>query len=146
MSTFKCPICGSHEYESIKKSNGVRGPGFKEWVAYHFCKGCTVHFSDPEKFSVIIILDKPIIEFVTEELKKTKTEKRTAALLIDVVSCASNNWRSTDGTRGETMTVENFLNSIYYSRQELLKHRLAGRKTVALFQEILMRYKISLNV
>lgn len=48
---FRCPICGSKEYHSKTKSNGVMGPGYHEWLQHHECNGCGVLFMDPIKFT-----------------------------------------------------------------------------------------------
>ncbi len=48
---FKCRICGCNEYREVLKSNGILGPGGRTWIDYCVCKGCSVWFSDPEKFT-----------------------------------------------------------------------------------------------
>ncbi len=48
---FKCRICGCNEYQEVLKNNGIIGPGGYSWVAYRICKGCSVLFLNPEKFS-----------------------------------------------------------------------------------------------
>ena len=50
-SDFSCPICKSKGYEEIKGSNGIKGPDGRTWVEKCVCKGCTVEFKDPEKFT-----------------------------------------------------------------------------------------------
>ncbi len=45
---FKCPVCGSDSYTELRKGKrGARRP----MVLYCICDGCSVHFSDPDKFS-----------------------------------------------------------------------------------------------
>ncbi len=48
---FICPICGSKDYSEKTENNGIYGSGGRHWVAYCICNGCSVVFSDPEKFS-----------------------------------------------------------------------------------------------
>lgn len=48
---FVCPICESKEYEEIWASNGILGPAGRRWIEKCACKGCSVHFQIPEKFS-----------------------------------------------------------------------------------------------
>ncbi|MBU2081929.1 hypothetical protein KKH14_00650 [Patescibacteria group bacterium] len=48
---FKCPICGSKEYEEKIESNGILGPGGSSWVKYYTCYGCSVMFKDVNKFT-----------------------------------------------------------------------------------------------
>jgi len=48
---FKCPICGYNKYGEKKTSNGIFGPGGTSWVEYYYCEGCSVMFTDVEKFS-----------------------------------------------------------------------------------------------
>jgi C4-type Zn-finger protein len=47
-----CPICGSNKYTAIKENNKIDGPEFKEWIIYYKCDGCSIHFSDCDKFLV----------------------------------------------------------------------------------------------
>jgi len=48
---FCCPICGSEKYNEVRQSNKVYGPGGKSWTVHYTCRGCTVMFKDPEKFT-----------------------------------------------------------------------------------------------
>jgi len=45
-----CPICGSQCFETVRKSNGILGPGGISWTSYHICAGCSVMFADPARF------------------------------------------------------------------------------------------------
>ena len=49
---FECPICHGKEFDSKNKFNGVYGPGGCGHVEYYFCTSCSVHFSDPKKFTL----------------------------------------------------------------------------------------------
>ncbi len=48
---FKCRICDCVEYYEMRENNGILGPAGRTWVAYCICKGCSVLFFDPKKFS-----------------------------------------------------------------------------------------------
>lgn len=48
---FKCRFCGCGEYKEKLENNGILGPGGRNWRVYCVCKGCSVIFEDPEKFS-----------------------------------------------------------------------------------------------
>jgi hypothetical protein len=50
---FECRLCGSQEYETIKENNGILGPGYRSWVDYYICKGCSAIFKDVQRFSKI---------------------------------------------------------------------------------------------
>ncbi len=50
--SFICPLCRSKKYSEIWESNGVFGPGARGWIQSCECDGCSIHFSDPEKFSL----------------------------------------------------------------------------------------------
>jgi hypothetical protein len=45
-----CPICGGQCFETIRKSNGILGPGGRSWPIYYICAGCSVMFADPARF------------------------------------------------------------------------------------------------
>jgi len=49
---FKCPFCGNAEYKEITKFNGIygRGGGSSRTGQYECC-GCSVVFTDPNKFT-----------------------------------------------------------------------------------------------
>jgi len=47
---FCCPICQSTKFTDVTKNNGILGPGGHVWVAYRVCLGCSVMFTDPERF------------------------------------------------------------------------------------------------
>jgi len=48
---FKCRVCGCARYREVKSSNGISGPGYREWREYCVCEGCSVMFKDPDEFS-----------------------------------------------------------------------------------------------
>jgi transcription elongation factor Elf1 len=48
---FSCPVCGSVSYSEVAVDNDIAGPGYRRWVVYYVCDGCSVLFKDPEKFS-----------------------------------------------------------------------------------------------
>lgn len=48
---FECRLCGSKECEEVRESNGLSGPGGRNWVVYYICSGCSAIFKDIEKFS-----------------------------------------------------------------------------------------------
>ncbi len=48
---FKCRICGCKEYDEITKRNDALGPGFRSWVEYFVCRGCSIIFNDVKKFT-----------------------------------------------------------------------------------------------
>lgn len=47
---FKCPLCGSKDYDEHTEHNGIIGPGFRSWVTGYSCNGCSVQFTDIAKF------------------------------------------------------------------------------------------------
>lgn len=49
--SFCCPICGSKDYSTAYGDNGVCGPGFRSWILYYECSGCSVRFGALEKFT-----------------------------------------------------------------------------------------------
>jgi len=46
---FVCPICRSREYEAKFREPAVFGG--RNSIEYYICKGCSVLFQDPVKFS-----------------------------------------------------------------------------------------------
>jgi len=50
---FECRICGCTECSEVTKKDGVFdfGPGAHRSRMYCICKGCSVIFADPKKFS-----------------------------------------------------------------------------------------------
>lgn len=53
---WECPVCTCPHYEKVTESNGIRGPGYAEWVLYYSCGVCGVLFQSPRLFN------KPAIE------------------------------------------------------------------------------------
>lgn len=47
---FYC-ICGSREYISHNKNNGILGPGGRGWTTHFECAGCSNIFQDLEKYT-----------------------------------------------------------------------------------------------
>jgi len=48
-ASFLCPVCGSDSYTELRKGKrGARRP----MVLHCICDRCSIHFSDPVKFSV----------------------------------------------------------------------------------------------
>jgi Pyruvate/2-oxoacid:ferredoxin oxidoreductase delta subunit len=49
---FKCRNCGHNRYTTVTRDNGLTGSDIQRQTLYHICKGCSVMFSNPDKFSV----------------------------------------------------------------------------------------------
>jgi transposase-like protein len=47
---FYC-LCGSCEYISHSKSNGILGPGGSGWITHFECAGCSNVFQNLEKYT-----------------------------------------------------------------------------------------------
>ena len=48
---FECRVCGCTKYKTIRKSNGILGPGGFSRITGYECEGCSVTFSDVAEFS-----------------------------------------------------------------------------------------------
>lgn len=48
---FCCRLCGSSDYRVVRKESAVYGEQDLMPILYHVCRGCSVHFHDPVKFS-----------------------------------------------------------------------------------------------
>ncbi len=55
---FRCRVCTHTEYDEIRQSNGIYGPGGHSRALYYFCKGCGVIFIKPKLFSISKPQDK----------------------------------------------------------------------------------------
>lgn len=51
--SWHCRMCGHEQYKTVFETMlGVGPVSHKPKAKYHECSGCSVHFSDPEKFGL----------------------------------------------------------------------------------------------
>lgn len=48
---FCCPLCGSKEFEERTGGASGFGQAFSTPVIGYACRGCSIHFGDPKKFT-----------------------------------------------------------------------------------------------
>ena len=47
----ECPVYHSRETFSVgKENNHIHGPGYREWIIWYQCDGCSTRFGNPKKF------------------------------------------------------------------------------------------------
>jgi hypothetical protein len=76
-NVFTCRMfgCNHHEF-ATQRITSVEGQQATKTV-YHICKGCSVHFSDPDTFSTSRF---SYIQFGLEQIEKRRQEDQAAVI------------------------------------------------------------------